>query len=87
MKSSDIVLMILPPALLVMFLGMARAFSIQFDYYLVFPIFAALWFFSSLACLVRGTWILKSGWQFFVVLAVLYLLFLATILNILFVFT
>ena len=77
------ILMVLPPALLVMLFavaGIASAFSIQFDSLLAFRIFTALWICCSLACLVRGIWILKSDrriGRLCIVLAVLYLFILA----------
>jgi hypothetical protein len=88
MKRATHVVLILPLVLFAIFWGIAKAFSLPSGLFqLLLPVFAALWFFSSLACLVRGTWILKSPRQFFISLAILYLLFLAIILNILFVAT
>jgi len=77
------ILMVLPPALLVFLFaaaGIASAFSIQVDSLVAFRIFATLWICCSLACLVRGVWILKSDrriGRLCIVLAVLYLFILA----------
>jgi hypothetical protein len=85
MKWKTQILIILPPALLLMLVGMAgiaSTFTIRFDAALGFRIFSMLWILSSLACLVRGIWILKSDRQhgyICIALAFFYLFFLVII--------
>ena len=85
MKRQIEIVMIVPPVLLLLLIGVVQivpAFAPRFDSESVFPIFSVLWICGALACIIRGIWILKEhrrrGW-FSIAVGVFYLLFLAMI--------
>jgi positive regulator of sigma E activity len=85
MKRQIEIVMIVPPVLLLLLIGIAQlapAFAPRFDSRLLFRIFSILWICGALACIIRGFWILKRhqqrGW-FSIAVGVFYLLLLAMI--------
>jgi hypothetical protein len=85
MKREIEIVMIVPPMLLLLLIGVVQIVpnvTARFGDELVFRIFSILWICGALACIIRGIWILKQdrrrGW-FSIAVGVFYLLFLAMI--------